>query len=45
MEADNLKYVKSNNCNSHSPKKQSAYVKVWTEIVEQLHKLPKEKVQ
>jgi len=45
MEPDNLKYVKSNNCNSHSPKKLSAYIKAWTESIGQLHNLPKEKVQ
>ena len=45
MEPDNLKYVKSYNCNSHSPKKPSAYIKVWTENTGQLHELPKKKVQ
>ena len=45
MEPDSLKYVKSINYNSHRPKKPSAYIKVWTEHLRQLHKLPNEIVQ
>jgi len=45
MEPDTLKYVKSNNYNSHRPKKPSVYIKAWTENLRQLHKLPSEIVQ